>query len=117
MEIRNWKAKLKKACIENSTYEDSFDSSLQILAEILARRDSVKEAYEEFGGKAYVTNDDGDLVRNPALATLNDCEKTALPYFRDLGLTPAGLKKIDSDKTQKIVKKDAFDELVDEIIS
>lgn len=117
MKARDWKAKFKKACIENGTFQDCFDTSLKILSELMEKRDDALEFYEELGNRTMIYDEDNKLIRNPALSILNDCEKNALPYLRDLGLTPAGLKKIDSDKTQKLVKKDAFDELVDEIIS
>ena len=36
-----------------------------------------------------------NIVKNPALILWDDLNKSALSYWRDLGLTPAGLKKID----------------------
>ena len=41
--------------------------------------------------KAGVTN----YEQNPALRMINDLNRDALSYWRDLGLTPAGLKRIN----------------------
>ena len=38
-----------------------------------------------------------NIEQNPALRLINELNRDALAYWRDLGLTPAGLKKIDED--------------------
>ena len=35
------------------------------------------------------------MAKNPLLVSWGDMNTSALSYWRDLGLTPAGLKKID----------------------
>ena len=49
------------------------------------------------------TNKNGStyLEQNPALRLINELNRDALAYWRDLGLTPAGLKKIDEDALKK----------------
>lgn len=62
-------------------------------------RDDAQEKFEASGGSTVVkhTNKAGasNIVKNPALVVIMDCNAQALAYWRDLGLTPAGLKKID----------------------
>lgn len=36
-----------------------------------------------------------NMEQNPALRLVNDLDRDALAYWRDLGLTPAGLKRIN----------------------
>lgn len=55
--------------------------------------------------KAGATN----LEQNPLLRVINDLNRDALAYWRDLGLTPAGLRKIN-EAAMKKVKKNALAE-------
>ena len=49
-----------------------------------------------------VTNSKGTAkVKNPLIAIWEDLNKLALNYWRDLGLTPAGLKKINEESFAK----------------
>ena len=80
---------------------------------ILARRDEARMLFEESGGNIIVnhTNKAGatNLEQNPILRMVNDLNRDALAYWRDLGLTPAGLKRID-EKSMKQRKKSPLDE-------
>lgn len=93
-----WKNKIKKACIEAGTYQKYFDSIIDTLAGILEIRDRAQEKFELSGGDPVIkhTNNGGttNMVKNPALVAIMDCNSQALAYWRDLGLTPAGLKKL-----------------------
>lgn len=61
-------------------------------------RDKAQEIYESTGGLPVVkhTNKAGaeNIVKNPALVVVMDCNTQALSYFRDLGLTPLGMKRL-----------------------
>lgn len=105
MTRRAWKSTIKKACKEAGTYRPYFDHVIDTLADILSRRDLVQKKYEEDGANAIIehTNKSGatNLEQNPALRMINDLNRDALQYWRDLGLTPAGLKKINDKAMQK----------------
>lgn len=105
MTKRAWKAKIKKACNEAGTYRPYFNHVIDTLADILSRRDKIQEQYEQSGEEAIVehTNKSGatNLEQNPALRMINDLNRDALQYWRDLGLTPAGLKKINEKAMAK----------------
>lgn len=94
-----WKKRITEATKEAGTYQPYFDSVIGTLAEILERRDDAQELYEQTGSKPIIshTNKGGatNLVQNPALRLINDLNRDALAYWRDLGLTPAGYKKLD----------------------
>ena len=99
MTQKRWKNKIRKAAQDAGTYQPFFECVIDTLAGILARRDEALEMFRESGGAVLVkhTNKGGatNIEQNPALRLVNDLERDALAYWRDLGLTPAGLKRID----------------------
>lgn len=112
-----WKNKIKDACIAAGTYRDYFDNAIEILAEIMEKRDESEEVYKKSGGNPIIvhTNKAGakNIAKNPALILWDDLNKSALSYWRDLGLTPSGLKKIDESSLKK-TKKNALAEALKE---
>ncbi len=100
----SWKKKIKKACEDAGTYRPFFDSVIDTLAGIMEKRSQAEEAFEKSGGKVVVvhTNKGGgkNLEQNPALRLINDLNRDALAYWRDLGLTPSGYKKLNADVVQ-----------------
>ena len=99
MTKKTWIKKIKQACEDAGTYREYFDSVIDTLAGIMEKRDDAEEQFVKTGGRAVVmhTNKAGasNIVKNPALVIVDDFNKTALAYWRDLGLTPAGLKRIN----------------------
>ena len=108
-----WKARITACCELAGTYRAWFDEIIATLADILARRDQAMKVFEETGGEVLVehTNKAGatNLEQNPCLRLINDLNRDALAYWRDLGLTPAGLKRID-EQAMKQKKKSALAE-------
>ena len=94
-----WNKKLKRLCRQAGTYEPYFDEIIDQLAQILDVRDKAVEQFHESHDKPVVvyTNKGGykNLRKNPALQMMNECNQQALAYWRDLGLTPAGYKKLN----------------------
>lgn len=107
-----WKSRIKKACVEINTYKKSFDGVIDALADILEKRDQTLETYN---GHPLVehTNSHGETncMKNPSLMLWDELNKTALAYWRDLGLTPKGLKAID-DQALKKKKTDTLSEVL-----
>lgn len=105
MKRADWYVRIKENTIAAGTYRPYFDEVIRTLAGILERRDEAEEAFELSGESAIVehTNVRGEtnLAQNPALRLINDLNRDALAYWRDLGLTPAGLKKIDEGALKK----------------
>lgn len=108
MKKRAWKKRIKDACIEVGTYKPSFDSVITSLAEILESRDQVRKYYEDSGAEPIVmrTNKGGhtNMEKNPILVIYDDMNNTAMSYWKELGLTPKGLKAID-EKAMRGTKK------------
>ena len=94
-----WKEHIIVACTEAGTYRAYFDSAIDTLAGIMEKRDNAEEQFEKSGGNTVVMHvnkgGNANIVKNPALVVVDDLNKTALAYWRDLGLTPAGLKRIN----------------------
>lgn len=99
MKKATWKKRITEACRSAGTYKPFFDHVIDTLAGIMEQRDAAKRLFEDSGGRTVVlhTNKGGgtNIVKNPALVIVMELDTQALAYWRDLGLTPAGLKKID----------------------
>ena len=118
MTQKRWKTRIKKACQQAETYLPIFDSVIDTLASILARRDKAIQLFEDDGSRMLVehTNKVGatNVEQNPLLRMINDLNRDALSYWRDLGLTPAGLKKIN-ETALKGQKMDALSAALKEL--
>lgn len=93
-----WKNKIKKACEAAGTYQAYYDTVIDMLAGIMEVRDNAFDEFMASGGSPVVehTNKGGatNIVKNPALVVIMDCNTQALAYWRDLGLTPMGMKRL-----------------------
>ena len=96
-----WRAVIRKNCEEVGTYRSAFEPVISTLAEILAQRDKALMVYERSGANPVITHTNkaggSNLEQNPLLRMANDLNRDALAYWRDLGLTPAGLRKINEE--------------------
>lgn len=98
MTAKRWVTLLKKQTKGIGTYRKEFDQVIKDAANILEQRDAVYTQYMEEGAHPVIkkTSDRGaeNTAKNPLLSTWEDLNKTALSFYRDLGLTPAGLKRL-----------------------
>lgn len=117
MEQKKWKNKIKKACRDAGTYQPYFDHVIDTLAAILEKRDEAEAQYIKLGSKPVITytNKGGNSnpAKNPCLVLWDDLNKSALSYWRDLGLTPAGLKKLNDEALKE--KQANFGDLLKDI--
>ncbi|MBR3124639.1 MAG: P27 family phage terminase small subunit [Mogibacterium sp.] len=114
MKKKTWKTNIKNACLEAGTYQNYFDHVIDALAGILELRDAAEDQYQrdvELDGTCQMvieqTNKSGftNRVKNPLVTLIDDLNKTALAYWKELGLTPAGLKRLNEvcfDKKKEI---------------
>lgn len=113
MTRKTWAKRIKNACEEVGTYKPAFDQIIDALARILELRDDAQKKFEESGGETIVqhTNKAGqtNMVKNPALVVVMDCNTQALAYWRDLGLSPAGLKRINEAALKEEKKESALE--------
>lgn len=104
-----------KAMTDVGTYQPSFDDAINTLAGILERRDTIEAQFYASKEPMIVmrTNARGheNAEQNPLIRLLNDMNRDALTFMRDLGLTPKGLKAI-TDMAIKEEKVDPLDDLL-----
>lgn len=105
MTQEEWKAKIQDISKSAGTYRPFFDEIINQLAQILEIRDNAVAEFQQSGNKPVIihTNKGGhsNIVKNPALVVINECNQQALAYWRDLGLTPSGYKKLNGDAIEK----------------
>lgn len=118
MNVDEWTVKIKNDCAEAATYKPAFDATIKTLASVLARRDEVAARYEAEGSEPVLvhTNKVGDEIAraNPLLTLWNTLNTTALSYWKELGLTPSGLKKIN-ENAMKPKRKNLLSEALKEL--
>lgn len=114
MTAKQWKSKIKKACTQAGTYQPCFQAVIDTLASILERRDQAEEAFRQSGGEVIVTHINkagaANVEQNPALRLINDLNRDALTYWKELGLTAASLKRINEAAIKSEQKVSALEE-------
>lgn len=99
MKKSEWKKKIVQQMKDVGTYRDAFLPTVDALAGLLEQRDKTHAEFTSSGGESLAervgSNGQINYVKNPLLSAWEDLNKTALTYWHQLGLTPAGLKKID----------------------
>lgn len=113
-----WKRKIKDATEAAGTYRPFFDATIDVLADIMEKRDQAQQKYVESGEQPTIEYQNAggavNTVKNPALVVIMDLNTQGLAYWRDLGLTPAGLKKIN-EKALTEKKQSGFADLLKNI--
>ena len=113
MKSEAWKKRIKAACEAIGTYEPAYDDVIGTLADVLEKRDECDRLYKEDGSQPVTehTNKGGGVYmeRNPILRTWMELNTQALAYWRDLGLTPAGYKKLSEKAIDKGPKKSGLE--------
>lgn len=96
-----WRKAITKDLTGLGIWKPEFESTVKMLAEVMVQRQNVWKEYEADGCRPVITgiNKGGNeyMQKNPLLSMWDDLTKTALSYRRELGLTPAGLKKLRED--------------------
>lgn len=83
------------------TYNTSFLYTVNVLAKVLADYESTTNQFKMIGGNIVVkyTNKNGstNVVKNPLYLAIEKLRDDIISYSKELGLTPAGLKRINQD--------------------
>ena len=92
---------IRAACQGLGTYREEFDPAIWALAKVEEERDSAWDEFEAEGGIRIVTtvNKAGAEYRqqNPSYTVWLNLVAESRSQRRELGLTPAGLKKLRED--------------------
>lgn len=115
MKKEAWRSTIQKQCEAAGTYKPFFDSVIDTLAGIMETRDNAEEKFYASGGQTIVkhTNKGGatNIVKNPALVVVMDCNQCALQYWTALGLTARSYKTMFADMSAPEKKKSLEDVL------
>ena len=95
MDTGAWEKIIKKMCREKGITPKEYAPLIATLAGILEKRDDALDLWHTNKGGA--TN----IVKNPLLILWDDLNKSALAYWRELGLTPSSYKKVSGDGPTK----------------
>lgn len=105
MSKTKWKNLIKKQLTALGLQNDAYESTVESLAAILEQRDKTFAEFRKSGGKSVIeyTNKGGstNMTKNPLLVLWDDLNKTALAYWRELGLTPSSYKKLTGTGAKK----------------
>lgn len=105
MSKTKWKNLIKKQLTALGLQNDAYESTVESLAAILEQRDKTFDEFRQSGGKSVIeyTNKGGstNMTKNPLLVLWDDLNKTALAYWRELGLTPSSYKKLTGTGAKK----------------
>ena len=105
MSKTKWKNLIKKQLTALGLQNDAYESTVESLAAILEQRDKTFDEFQKSGGKSVIeyTNKGGstNMTKNPLLVLWDDLNKTALAYWRELGLTPSSYKKLTGTGAKK----------------
>ena len=120
MTAAEWKKRITRDVKAAGTYQKYFGSVIDTLARILERRDDAEALFVASGGNILVkhTNKGGatNIEQNPALRLINDLNRDALAYWRDLGLTPAGYKRLNLEAAQA-KSNDGFEKILSQMLT
>ena len=105
MSKTKWKNLIKKQLTALGLQNDAYESTVESLAAILEQPDKTFAQFRKSGGKSVIeyTNKGGstNMTKNPLLVLWDDLNKTALAYWRELGLTPSSYKKLTGTGAKK----------------
>lgn len=109
MSKTKWKNLINKQLSALGLQNKSYESVVDSLAAILEQRDKTFKEFQDSGGKTVTnyTNKGGatNMTKNPLLVMWNDLNKTALAYWRELGMTPSSYKKLTGEGQKKEEKQ------------
>jgi len=99
-------------------YKKEFEHVIDMLAKALMDYEKMNESFEKSGGQIIIkhTNKAGatNAAKNPFYLAIETLRQDILQYSRELGLTPAALKKIN-DGEMKSKKASVFSSLLKDL--
>ena len=100
-----WKSLILAQMAALDIQKDMYDPAIETLAGILEQRDKTFKEFKFSGGRSVIeyTNKGGstNMTKNPLLILWGDLNKSALAYWRELGLTPSSYKRMTGDTPKK----------------
>ena len=117
MTREEWQRRIKSACQDAGTYEQYFDDVIETLAGILENRDAAQQQFNDSGRLPVVryVNKGGheNIVKNPALVIINECNAQALTFWKELGLTAKAFQSMQKNGFKK--RETSFEDVLKNI--
>ena len=96
---KGFRVKIRDACKGVGSYRPEFEEVISRLAEKYVRANKAKEDWRKDGSPFYIsqTNKGGGkyYTKHPLLKEIDETEKDILLLEKELGLTPAAIKKVN----------------------
>lgn len=93
---KGFREKIRSQCRSLGVYKPEFEDAIERLAELRVRRLKLKEMYLKTGGAPVVKAKGSAIaIRNPVLDEMDKTDKASLELERELGLTPAALRRLN----------------------
>lgn len=109
-----YKKDIIKMMKQVETYNKAFEITINTMAKMLYDYNTSIDKFEKSGGNILIkhTNKNGstNIVKNPLYQSIEKLRTDLILYARELGLTPAGLKKLNQKIEEK--PKSALDDLL-----
>lgn len=109
-----YKKDIVKMMKQVKTYNKAFDITINTFAKMMFDYNTALDKFEKSGGSMIIkhTNKNGstNIIKNPLYQSIEKLRTDLITYARELGLTPAGLKKLNQKIEEK--PKSALDDLL-----
>lgn len=98
-------------------YNKSFEITINTFAKLLYDYQETLAMFEKTGGNVVIshTNKNGstNIVKNPLYQSIEKMRADIITYARELGLTPAGLKKLNQELQEE--KESPLDSILEKL--
>ena len=102
MDKETWFQSISEQLEKLGTDPVPYAPQIDALAGILAQRDATRAEFDAEGASSLSEPTASGVTRkNPLRVAWDDLNKTALAYWREMGLTPASYKKVAGDENRK----------------
>ena len=119
MTADEWTEEIRSQTQAVGTYCEAYEPAIATLATVLEQRDRAYLDYIEDGARTTIMKESDrgakNIGINPKLRVWQDLNTQALAYWRDLGLTPAGLKRINESAVKNPQKKSSLVKALEEL--
>lgn len=99
------------------TYNKSFEITINAFAKLLYDYQETLAMFEKTGGNVVIshTNKNGatNIIKNPLYQSIEKMRTDIITYARELGLTPAGLKKLNQELQEE--KESPLDSVLEKL--
>lgn len=114
---KDYKRDINRMMKQVGTYNKSFEITINTFAKLLYDYQETLAMFEKTGGNVVIshTNKNGstNIIKNPLYQSIEKMRADIITYARELGLTPAGLKKLNQELQE--AKQSPLDEILAKI--